>query len=53
MLDLGMNFKVAPEIYNLTDAFDYAVYPDLVESMLASNASGEGLANPLVVYNAW
>jgi hypothetical protein len=48
-----MNFRVAPEIFWSTDAFDYALYPDLVEALLASDASGSGMANPSVVYSAW
>ena len=53
MSDLGMNFRVQPEIYNITNEFDYALYPELVLDLLASDASGTGMANPLVMYSAW
>jgi hypothetical protein len=53
MMDLGMNFRVAPEIYSITSAFDYSTNSGMTLQMLASDASGAGLANPLVMYQGW
>jgi hypothetical protein len=37
-MDLQMNFRVAPEIYNITSAFDYSSNSNLVLQLLASDA---------------
>jgi len=50
MNDLGMNFRVNPEIVNITDAFDYSTDPNLVIQLLASSTTGQGFANPTVMY---
>lgn len=52
MMDLGMNFRVAPEIYNITTSFDISIN-NMTESLLASNASGYGLANPQNMYDGY
>jgi hypothetical protein len=53
MMDLDMNFRVAPEIYTITSAFDYSTNSGMLLQLLASDASGSGLANPLVMYQGW
>lgn len=42
-----------PEIFEITNEFDYSVDPDLITMLLASDASGSGLANPQVMYDGW
>jgi hypothetical protein len=53
MMDLQMNFRVAPEIYNITDAFDYSYNANLVLQLLASESAGPGFANPLAMYQGY
>lgn len=37
----------------MSTEFDYAVQPDLITAMLASDASGSGLANPEIMYDGY
>jgi hypothetical protein len=49
-----MNFRVAPEIYNITSAFDYAQDQAMVLALLdADPTNANSLADPLTVYNGW
>ena len=44
MMDLGMNFKVAPEIYNFTADIN------LTTASILLSTTGTGLTNPVIMY---
>jgi len=53
MNDLGMDFRVNPEISNFTDAFDYSTDPNTILNLLASDTAGYGFANPTAMYQGY
>jgi len=55
MADMQMNFVYPPEIFTISDTFDYYNESAMITVLVSGDTSdtANSLSNPYFVYNAW